>query len=353
MVLPLVLEGAADDAGWFADALHGDFIIALARLQGAFVIARDTAATYAGRAVEPRQVARELGVRHVVRGRLRPEGPVLRLSLALIDGDSGVQRWTEAFVLERAELPQRLAELAIRMVRELQPELLRSVIAQRAALSPLEVTADDLAMRASAIWFRDLHADNIVEALKLLDRAVALDPNSMRGWGCIDFMLLHGLYHGWLTDRQAVLARIEEASAQIERLDQNHYYAHMARGINAFLRRDWAAMLRAATAWTAMYDHPGAHAGRGLALMLNGRPDESVEELERALRLAPRDPLVADWQYRLAFAHFMAGRLEQACEWAQTAAMSNPSLPGPRRCTRRRCSNWARATRRAKPGPSI
>jgi hypothetical protein len=54
-----------------------------------------------------------------------------------------------------------------------------------------------------------------------------------------------------------------------------------------------------------------------------------VPELERALRLSPRDPLLADWQYRLAMAHFAGGRLELACEWSMSAAVNNPALPGP------------------------
>ena len=74
IVLPLALEGEATDAEWLADALHGDLVIAVAQLQNSLVIARDTASTYKGKAVDPRQVAREMGVRHVVRGSLRQEG---------------------------------------------------------------------------------------------------------------------------------------------------------------------------------------------------------------------------------------------------------------------------------------
>ena len=73
-------------------------------------------------------------------------------------------------------MPQALAELAVQIVLVLRPELYRSAAARRADLSALEVTADDLAMRAFARWYRGLHGENIVEALKLLERAVALDP---------------------------------------------------------------------------------------------------------------------------------------------------------------------------------
>ena len=97
IVLPLALEGEAADTEWLADALHGDLVIEVARLHNSLVIARDTANTYKGKAADPRQVAREMGVRHVVRGSLRREGKSIHLNLALIDGESGVQRWAEYF----------------------------------------------------------------------------------------------------------------------------------------------------------------------------------------------------------------------------------------------------------------
>lgn len=328
-VLPFTVEGAGGADDWFADALHGDLVGELTRMQGTFVIGRGTMATYKGRTVDPRQVARELRVRHVVLASLRHEDAVVRLSVALVDGTSGVQRWTETFVAERARLPQLLAELAMQIARALLPQLVRSAVEHHAALSPLEVSADDLAMRAAVLWYRGLRADNLAEALQLAERAVALDPDSARGWFYLTFMGVHALLNGWAADRAAMVRRIDEATAQLERLDGDSFYTYQAKVIQAFVNRDWSAMLRLTGAWIERFQHPNAFGARGFALLLHGRADEAVAALERALRLAPREPVCAEWQYRLAMAHFVAERYELACDWAQTAALTNPNLPWP------------------------
>ena len=328
-VMPFDVEGDAETSEWLADALHGDLVSELSHVHDVVVMARDTAATYKGKSIDSRQVARELRVRYIVRGSLRYEGTVIRLNLALVDGGNGVQLWAEAFVVERARLPQALAELAVQIVLVLRPELYRSAVERRAELSPLEVTADDLAMRAFTRWYRGLHAENIVEALKLLERAVALDPDSVRGWGGLSFMNLHGALNNWLPDRGAALRRIDEAAAQLERLDAEGNYTYQVRTIQSFLRQDWAALIRVTTTWIARSAPPAAFAARGYALLLNGRADDAMADLHHALRLSPRDPIRAEWQYRLAMAHFTAAAYDLACDWSQTAADSNPNLLWP------------------------
>ncbi|MBX3637680.1 MAG: tetratricopeptide repeat protein, partial [Rubrivivax sp.] len=328
-VLPLQVEDGRDDLGWFAEALHGDLVTEVARLRDALVIARDTVASYGERPVDPRQVARELRVRHVVRGSLRVDGATIRLNLALVDGVSGMQRWAEIFQVERSRLAQGLAEFALQLGNALHTAVLRSTVAQHAVLSPLEVSADDLAMQAATAWSRGVNADNVQVALQLLERAVALDSASVRGWGALTVLTLHAMLNGWLPDDAAVHERIAEAFDRLQRLDAECYFTDQARIIHAFTRRDWDGLLRVAGTAVARHPRPAHFAAHGYALVLNGQPDEAVPALEQALRLSPRDPLLADWQYRLAFAHYMAGRLELADDWGRTAALANPLLAWP------------------------
>ena len=201
IVLPLTLEGETTDFEWLADALHGDLVIAVAQLQNSFVIARDTASTYKGKAVDPRQVAREMGVRHVVQGSLRQEASKIRLNLMLTDGESGVRRWSEAFDTDRAQLAQAVSDFAVAIERTLVAELYRSTGERLATLSPTEVSADDLAMRAYGLWFRGVTRENLIEALGLLEQAVAKNPNSTRAWGGPAFIDFNGAVNGWLPDR--------------------------------------------------------------------------------------------------------------------------------------------------------
>ena len=329
VVLPLAIEGEATDADWFADALLDDLVSEVARLPGSFVIARATSSAYKGKTVDPREVARELHVRYVVRGSLRREGTVIHLNLALIDGDTGRQRWAEKFVVERAQLGPALDEFVIRLGRYLTTEVQKSAGERSAALSPAEVSADDLAMRAYALWFRGVTRENLIEALGLLEQAVAKHPNSTRAWGGLAFINFNGLVNGWLPDRAAAIRRIDEAAVQLERLDPDGFLAYQGRAIQAFLRKDFPAQLRISEEWVKHHQHPVALGANGISLIFNGRPEEAIPQLERALRLSPRDTIRAEWQYRLAFAHFTLAQYEQAREWGETAHAANPGLPWP------------------------
>lgn len=329
IVLPLAIEGEAQGAEWLADALHGDLTIELARMHHSLVIARDTAATYKGKVIDPRQVAREMGVRHVVRGSLRQEGTTIRLNVALIDGETGVQRWGETFSAERGLLGQTVRDFAIAIERTLVGELYRTTAERRALSSPAELTADDLAMQGLALWYRGVTRENVVGARALFERALTMDPNSVRAWAGIHWTGSNLLFNSWVEDRQALMRRNDEALANLERLDREGTWTYNAKMFQLFLKRDFPAALRLNLVWTERYQLPTAFASLGGAFNFNGRFDEAVPALERALRLGPRDPFRGETQYRLALAHFGAGRYPLALEWSQTAAATNSALPWP------------------------
>lgn len=329
VVLPLTIEGDATDIEWFADALLDDLVREVATLPGSFVIARDTANAYKGKNADPRDVARELNVRYVVRGRVRREGSAIRLNLALVDGDSGRQRWAEKFAVERAQLGQALDEFVVGLGRSLSIEVQRSAADRSAALSPAEVSADDLAMRAYGLWFRGVNRENLLDALALLEQAVVKSPNSTRAWGGLVFMNLNGVLNGWLPDRAAAIRRIDEAAVQLDRLDPDGFFGFQAKVVQSYFKKDFPAMLRLSEAWAKHHRNPSAIGGYGMALVFNGRAEEAIPQLELALRLSPRDTYRADWQYRLALAHFVLEEYEQARDWGQTAEASNPRLPWP------------------------
>lgn len=330
VVLPLSLEGGMSDSEWFADALLGDLTAQVARLPGSFVIARDTAHAYKGKSPDPRAVAKELGVRYVVRGSLRQDGRTMRLNLVLIDGETGGQRWAEKFDFERARLNQTLDDIVLQLARFLSIALWQSAGDRSATLSPAQVTADDLSMRAFAVWVRGFTRENANEALRLLEEAVAKDPNSIRGWSGIAFVSFSAGWNNWVPDRAASFQRSEEATRKLEHLDPDGVYTYQAKVIRAFLKKDWPGVLRISQMWVEQHPyHPPAHGGHGMSLISNGRAQEAVPYLERALRLSPRDSFRAEWQYRLALAHFTLGQYELAYEWGSTAQAANPSLPWP------------------------
>ena len=329
IVLPLTLLGDAKESEWLADALHGDLVIAVAQQRNIMVIARDTASTYKGKAIDPRQVAREMGVRHVVQGSLRQQGSRILLNLTLTDGQSGVQRWAGAFDVERAELAQAVGDFTVAVDRTLVAELYSSTAERFATLSPSEITADDLAMQGYALWYRGVTRENVLAARDLFDRALAMNPDSARAWGGVSFTTVAILSNSWTDDRPAALRRAEESAANLERVDRDGNYTYSSKSFQQYLKGDFAAQLRTTTEWSGRYRLPIAFAAHGSALTNNGRFDEAVPSIEHALRLAPRDPFRAEFQYKLALAHFGAGRYELARDWSQTAGQTNGSLLWP------------------------
>ena len=329
IVLPLTLEGEAKDTEWLAEALHGDLVVAVARMHNSHVIARDTAATYKGKTVDPRQVAREMGVRHVVRGSLRQEGTILRVGVALIDGETGVQRWTDTFDTERALVAQAVGDFAVAIERTLVGALYRSTVERRTALSPAAVTADDLAMQGYALWYRGVSRENVLAARGLFERALVMDPDSPRAWAGIQFITTNQLLNNWTDDRAATARRAEDAVVNLERVDREGSPTFSAKTFKLYQQRDFPGMLRHTAEWTERYRLPLPYGAHGGALIFNGRYDDAVPVIERALRLSPRDPFRAEWQYRLALAHFGAGRYTLARDWSQSAANINNKLLWP------------------------
>ena len=329
VLLPFAVEGASGEGAWSADALLNDLTNEVARIPGIKVVANATAASYKGKAVDPRQLARELGVRYVLRGSLRPQSDAILLNLELIDGETGLQRWSELYVVERARISEVRDEFVVRVGRFVHIEVIKAAGDYVATLPPEEVSADDLSMQGFGLLHRAYTRENLNEALPLFERAVIKNPDSIRAWGGVMITNYLAASNDWVPDRSAALHRFDVGSDNLQRLDPNGYFAYQAKVCQAFVRKDWPTMLRVSEELAQRHPNPVAFAGYAQALALNGRPADAVAPLELALRLSPRDALRAEWQYRLAFAHFMLNQYEQARYWGQSAQVTNPELSWP------------------------
>ena len=96
-MLPFANLGGDPEQDWFSDGIVDDIITALSRFRSFAVVARNSSFVYKGRAVDVRQVARELGVRYVLEGSVRRSGDRLRITAQLVDGDTGAHLWAEHF----------------------------------------------------------------------------------------------------------------------------------------------------------------------------------------------------------------------------------------------------------------
>ena len=330
VLLPLELQDAAQTSAWFADALTADLTAELGRIASVFMISRDTAFSYKGRAADPRDVSRELGVRYVVRGAVRRSGEQVRLALAMDDGESGAQLWAQSFDIERSRLGASLDDIAQQVARRLNVQMYRSAGTRAAALSPRQVQADDLAMQGWGVYFRGISRENFQAALPLFEQAVAKDPGSILGWGGVAVINGIGAIMGWLPDRDAVALRVELASTRLDELDSEHLFALLAKQHVTNLRADYEASVMVAEMAIERYpNHAPSYSTLARGMMHLGRLDECVELMQRAIRLSPRDPLLGVWKLDIGMCRFLRGEYPEAAAIARLAGQLGPGLPQP------------------------
>lgn len=327
VVLPLAQDDAVGP--WFGEVLTNDLTVALGQISGAFVISRETAAGYARTRSDPRRVARELGVRHVVHGAVRRDGDRVRLSLEMVEGRAGVQLWAQSYDIDRAGLAGAVDAVALEVARSLNVQMIRAA----AAAVPLDVgriQADDLAMQGFGIYFRGVSRDNLLAARRLFDAAVAGDPRSIRGWGGV--AVANGILAGnrWAPDYDAAVARVTEAAERLQALDEHDAHTYFARLFQAGLGRDHETLLRVATRMNErLPSYPHGHLFRSMALLNLGRFDECIDAVRRAIQLGPRDPTIGLRYRHLGTCQFMRGDYAGAVQSAREAVQHNPRLPLP------------------------
>ena len=328
-VLPFSSEGAAEDA-WFGESLAADIALELSRASGSSVIGRDSAASYRGPDVDPRQVARELNVRYVLLGGVRRNGDQIRLDTRLVDGETGIQRWAERFDVERGQLARAVDDVALQLARSVGVELYRSAGEAAALLPPSAARADDLAMRALSVYFRGASPQNFREALALFEKAVAEDPRCVRCWGGVSFISFLLYAYGWADDRDQARRRVEEAAARVNQLDSSDFFAILALASLASLNRDWQGLLAVADRMVERFPgHPAGYSNRATALLFLGRFADMLAPNQRALSLSPRDAQAPVRIWQRGFALFALGRYAEAADWSRKSAAANPQLPLP------------------------
>lgn len=325
-ILPFESVDGTED--WFVDGVGGDLTALVGSWPGLRLIGRGTMARFKGRSADPRDVAAELGVRHVLSGRARRDGEHVRLALSLIDGRSGQVLWSELRDVPRAELGRLIGDVAGGIARSLLVEYGDAVAADARGLAPHEVQADDLAMEGMAELLRTVSRDGWERAARLFDTALAIDPDCVRCLAGASLTHSNLVLWDWAADRAASIARAEQALARLDRLAPDLLLAKLAHASLANVHRDWTGLLAAGDALVAHFpNEPAAHHHRCSALLRLGRFDDSIAACERAQGISPRDSRVATWQGLIGFNHFQLGRHAAAEHSLRASVLANPRVP--------------------------
>jgi TolB-like protein/Flp pilus assembly protein TadD len=305
---------------YFADGMVEDIITGLSRTKSLFVIARHSTFTYRGKAVDIKQVGRELGVRYVLEGSVRKAGNRVRITGQLIDAATGAHLWADRFDSQLEDIFDLQDRVTSSVIGAISPQLERAEIA-RAQRKPTEsLQAYDYYLRALASLYQFTREENI-EALKLTKIAHGLDPEFALSYALGATCYTQRKGFGWGTDTAQEIAEARRLARRAIELDKDDPTVLAGAGqALAFVVGEVEE--GAALVSRAINLDPNlaiARNWRGWIHVYLGEVDAAIAQFQVALRLSPLDPRINMAQTGLAYAHFFAGRNEDASTWAATA----------------------------------
>ena len=328
-VLPFDNMSEEAEQEYFADGMVEDIITGLSRIKWLMVIARNSSFTYKGKAVDIKQVGRDLGVRYVLEGSLRKATDRIRVTGQLIEAESGRHLWADRYDRKLDDLFAIQDELTMNVVAALEPSLRQAEIERVKRKRPDNLDAYDLLLRAIPLVYPAM-PESTAKALPLLESALALEP---------DYALAHGFAawahevvyaRGGLQEENRVGA-IRHARAAIAHGRDDAIALSLGAFVTGLVAHDRPAARHAFEAARAVSPSCAlAYNLASVATVFDGDAAEAIQLAETAVRLSPVDPMnYAPWLAK-ALAHISRGEDEAAAdaarETATSAWMRRPSL---------------------------
>jgi TolB-like protein len=340
-VLPFANMSEDPDQEHFADGISEDLITDLSRIRWLFVIARNSTFTYKTRAVDVKQVARELGVRYVLEGSIRRAGKRIRINAQLVDAITGGHHWAERYDRELGDIFAVQDEITRNVVAAIEPRLLAAEGFRTLSRSPDDLGAWERVARAENDVWRLTRAD-YATAIKGLEQTVAIYPDYAPARSRLAFRLLFSAHMGWIDREYGLLTGRPHAIRAIE-LDDSDSWGQIALGYLGMM--EWRTGESIAAFRRAVELNPNSakargDLGRGLAFA--GHDREAIAQAEDAIRLSPFDPEKALFLGAIAVAHYGAGRYADALRTAEELLRLRPGFQGAQRL---RCASLAQTGR--------
>jgi len=324
-VLPFENMSGDPEQEYFSDGIVEDIITALSRMRWLFVIARNSSFTYKGRAVDVKQVGRELGVRYVLEGSVRKAANRVRITGQLVDSSTGVHLWADRFEGGLEDIFELQDQVTASVVGAIGSKLEQAEI-ERAKRKPTEnLDAYDYFLRGMAALHRWSREGNN-EALRLFYRAIELDPDFASAYGMAARCYSQRKASGWMVDRAQESAETERLARRAIALGKDDAVALCTAGIAlAYVlgeHEHGAALMERALALNPNWASAWLFSGWGKVWL--GQSEGAIEHVARAMRLSPQDPQIFNAQAATAAAHFFAGRYAEASSWAEVALREQP-----------------------------
>ena len=322
IVLPFANIGGDSEQDYFVDGVTESLTTDLSRIRGSFVIARNTAFTYRGKAFDVTQIGRELNVRYALEGSVQRSGNRMRINAQLIDAQSGSHLWAERFERPVTDLFEMQDEIVARIANTLNAQLIAAE-ARRAERAPTPDSLD-LYFQGEAWVNKGVTFENLTKARAFFERALALDPanvDAIAGMAQVEANFAISLS---TDDKAARFAAAEASATKALSLAPDHALAHLTLGmVLGFTNRAIQGIAEYERALALDRNMAGAHSLIGQNKLFIGRAEESEAHVLEALRLSPRDPWAYIWLLTAGFAACLLGRNEEAASWFRRSIEAN------------------------------
>ena len=324
-VLPF--DNLSGDSGQdhIGDGMAEEIITALSRVPDLFVIARNSTFVYRGRAVDPRTVGRALGVAHVVEGSLRKAGRRLRITAQLIEAESSKQLWAERYDGDIGDIFAFQDEIARKVATALQRELVHGDSLSTMQDGTRNFPAWELAMKGLAAHLQFSQGANS-DARRLLEEAVALDPEYDGAWALLGWAHFIAARFGFRRDPAASLAQLRDIVARLLARDGENCDALTLSAALLILQREHEAAIAACLRALAIRPNDTTNlAFLALVYGFAGEPEKALPRIRQAMRLSPYYP--AWFLGPLVEAQVQLGHLEEALALTRLFVERMPETP--------------------------
>ena len=294
-VLPLANMSERAELEHLADGLTEDIITLLSRLPGFLVIARNSSFMYKGKAPDIREVGRELNVRYVVEGSLRPVGEQIRVTIQLIEAETGNHLWAERFDQPADSIDALQDEITLRIAVRLEPELAKAEIATIKRRGSDNMDAWACYNQANGVLsLKGWHRETFEEAIRLLRRAITLDPEFALAHAYLSLVFAMSHMFGLTPEEESSETRAVAAAEQAMDIDGRDPsvlgfagcalcdLGRLDRGIG-ILEQAIEADPSNAQAWIAL----------GTATLRAGKARRGIELLRHGMKISPLDNRLA------------------------------------------------------------
>jgi TolB-like protein len=308
-VLPFVDMSEHKDQEYFSDGLSEELIDMLTKIPDLRVPARTSSFYFKGKQATIPDIAKALGVSHVLEGSVRKSGNTLRVTAQLIRADNGYHVWSQTYDRKLDDIFQIQDEIAKSVVNELKVSVLGGTIPR--ATHTANHDAYLLYLQAKELQYRGNSLDSSRKAINYLHEALKLDPEFSQGWVTLATFLAANYNLFDVEPHDEARALIYSALDHARNLEPSLLPIHVVLG-RVLYEVDWSWQAADAELKQAIELEPGnseAHRLAGYLATTYGRFDEAIEQSEKAIELDPLQP----WNYiARGYAAYRSGRLAQA-----------------------------------------